>query len=116
MIRALLVVGILFCSLFVLTAQNIAEVSNLTTPPPHKDYSYGFLKVFPNPIGDYFQITENKVVKKILVYSLVGKKVKAFEYVPGERFYLGDIRKGIYLVQFTDLNNKILTTKRVSKK
>lgn len=115
MVRALLVFIVFIFLKTNLPAQQIASsASILTTSSVDADH-FHILKVFPNPVEDYIQITKNSVVDKIHVYSLVGKKVKSFQYHTDERYYLGDVRKGIYLIQLKDQNNKILTTKRISK-
>ena len=73
------------------------------------------IRVYPNPAINYIHITDNKIVSKLAVFDLIGKKVKNFSYDEGNKFYVGDLRKGIYLVQLLDENNKVLTTKRISK-
>lgn len=74
------------------------------------------IRVFPNPVQTHFSINNNSKVKDIVVYNLVGKELKRFEYSDDERYFLGDLPKGIYLVQFLDLQKKILTTRRINKR
>ena len=48
---------------------------------------------------------------------MVGRQMKSFE--AGEvdsRYFIGDLNRGMYLVQILGENNKIITTKRVSKR
>ena len=73
------------------------------------------LRVYPNPAINYFEITPNRIVSKLSVFDLIGKKVKTFSYEAGNKYFVGDLRKGIYLVQFLDEQNNILVTKRISK-
>ena len=72
-------------------------------------------KVFPNPAVNHIEISSNTTVSKVFVYDLVGKKVKSFVFRNGQRYFVGDLRKGIYLVQLLDTKNKILATKRIRK-
>ncbi len=81
-----------------------------------EDLRESTLNVFPNPATDYMQITENEIVGKVNVYDLIGKKVKSFSHRSGEKYFIGDLRKGIYLIQLVDKENSILATKRISKK
>ncbi len=116
--RALPCIIFLFFSFNLLSAQQLAmadvpELTRLVSMPGHN--SNDLLKVFPNPVFDYIQVSENEVVNQIVVYNLIGKKLKFFTYEPGERYYVGDLRKGMYLVQLLDNRKKILTTKRISK-
>jgi len=74
------------------------------------------LKVFPNPATEYISINDNKVVEKIKVYNLVGRQMKAFYYTPGEKHYVGDLPRGMYLVQLIGDNDKIIKTQRVNKR
>ncbi len=73
------------------------------------------IRIYPNPVTTELGITDNKVVKSITVYNTVGRIVKAFEYEIGERFYVGDLPRGIYLVQFLNADKKVITTKRMKK-
>ena len=74
------------------------------------------IQVFPNPVINHFQISDNRVVSQIVVFDLLGKQVKKFNYRSGEKYFIGDLRKGIYLVQMLSGDNEILVTKRISKK
>lgn len=74
------------------------------------------IQVFPNPVQTHFSINNNTEVRDILVFNLVGKELKRFEYSDDERYFLGDLPKGIYLVQFLDKQKNILTTRRISKR
>ena len=74
------------------------------------------IQVFPNPVINHFQISNNRVVTQIIVFDLLGKQVKKFDYRSGEKYFIGDLRKGIYLVQMLGEDKDILVTKRISKK
>ena len=74
------------------------------------------LKVFPNPATDYISLDNNSGVQKIAVFNLIGNEVVSFNVEEGEKYYVGDLRIGMYLVQIIGSNNKTLTTLRLSKK
>jgi hypothetical protein len=75
------------------------------------------LSVYPNPAIEYISVhDDNDVVGKMVVYNLVGKKMKTFEFSKGEAYYVADLPKGMYLVQILDHNSKILTTQKVNKR
>ena len=74
------------------------------------------IEVFPNPASTYINLTETAGVKRVVVYNLVGRTLRVFEEVSdGKNFYVGDLPRGMYLVQILGDQNKIVTTKRISK-
>ncbi len=75
------------------------------------------LSVYPNPTTEYIAVQDNnETVNKVLVFNLLGRKVKEFEYVKDDHFYVADLAKGMYLVQLVDHNNRTLTTQKVEKR
>ena len=74
------------------------------------------LQVFPNPATDYIGVTHQGKVAQVKVFNLVGRHMKTFVAVSGEKHFVGDLPRGMYLVQLIDNKNKILTTKRVNKR
>lgn len=73
------------------------------------------LTVYPNPAVDYIGITQTDHVREIHLYSLVGKRVKTFTVVDDRTYYIGDLPRGMYLVQFFNPKNEVITTKRLNK-
>jgi hypothetical protein len=73
------------------------------------------IKVFPNPATDYIGITNSQKVQQIRIYNLVGRQMKDFEAVQGEKYYVGDLPRGMYLVQLIDANKRVIITRRVNK-
>ena len=74
------------------------------------------LQVFPNPAVDYISLSDISGVRKISVFNLIGSEMVSFNVAEGEKYYVGDLRVGMYLVQIIGANNKTLTTLRLSKK
>ena len=75
------------------------------------------LNVFPNPVIDNFSVYDNNdQVAHIVVFNLIGKKVKSFEHLNGEYHYIGDLTKGVYLIQMLDKSKHILTTQKIDKR
>lgn len=74
------------------------------------------IEVFPNPASTYINLTETSGVKRVAVYNLLGRLLRVFEEVgDGKNYYVGDLPRGMYLVQILGDQNKIVTTRRVSK-
>lgn len=75
------------------------------------------LSVFPNPATEYISVKDNSdLVGEVSVFSIVGRKVKEYTYTKGEQYYIGDLPKGMYLVQLIDHNDRILTTHKMEKR
>jgi hypothetical protein len=75
------------------------------------------LSVFPNPATEYISVQDkNDAVGFVSVFNLVGKKVKEFEFVKGEQYPVGDLPKGMYLVQILGRSKNTLTTQKLEKR
>lgn len=72
------------------------------------------LRVYPNPTTDYIKVSNNDVVGQVAVYNLAGRKIKSFKYSNGQKYYLNDLPRGMYLVQLISTNHRRLATRRVS--
>lgn len=75
------------------------------------------LSVFPNPATENIAVQDNAdAVGQVVVFNILGKKVKAFEAAKGENYYVGDLNKGVYLVQLLGHNKQILKTQKIEKR
>lgn len=74
------------------------------------------LQVFPNPATTHIGVSHRGEVAMIKVFNLVGRQMKIFTTSPGEKHFVGDLPRGMYLVQLVSTKNKIITTKRVNKR
>lgn len=75
------------------------------------------LSVYPNPATDFISVQDkHDAVGQIVVFSIVGRRVKEFDYIKGEQYYISDLSKGMYLVQLIDKNKRVLTTQKLEKR
>ncbi len=74
------------------------------------------ISIFPNPASDFIGLSDSENVKQLIVFNVVGRKMKSFMVSEGEKYNISELPKGMYLVQILDLNNKIITTQRLSKR
>lgn len=72
------------------------------------------LRVYPNPSTQYFQITNDADVSKIVVSNIIGKKVIEEPHQKAESHDVSYLDKGIYLVRMIDKNSNILDVKRIT--
>lgn len=83
---------------------------------PTFDFVSENLRLYPNPASAYFQISHSENITSVSVYSLVGRHLKKFHAFPGEKFYIGDLDRGMYLVRMVDKHNEVVKTLRLSKR
>lgn len=75
------------------------------------------LSIYPNPVTEFISVQDkNDVVGFLVVYNLVGKKVKEFEFAKGEQYSVAELPKGMYLVQILDRSRRNLTTQKIEKR
>ena len=74
------------------------------------------ISVFPNPTSDYFAISDSENISQLLVFNLVGKEMRKFEVTEGEKYDIGDLPNGMYLIQFIGKDRKIINTQRIRKR
>ena len=76
------------------------------------------LKIFPNPATEHISVNEvpGDNTGYISIFSLMGRSVREFEYVKDDRYYIGDLPKGIYLVHPQDKNHKTIATQKLEKR
>jgi Secretion system C-terminal sorting domain len=99
------IVLIIFTSLM-LSAQ-VEKKNDLTRPT---------ISVYPNPASEFISVNHEESVKNIYVFNLVGRKMKNFEVEKGERYEIGDLPNGLYVIQLIGKDSKVLTTQRLTKK
>ncbi len=80
------------------------------------DWKAPSVSVFPNPASDFITVTNDDVVKNIFVFNMVGRKIKTFDIVKGERYEITDLPDGLYVIQLISRNNKVMTSQRLTKK
>ena len=73
------------------------------------------IKIYPNPAVDYISIDGEAEVERLVIYSLIGRKMKTFRTQNGDKYDVTDLPKGMYLVQFLAKGDDIITTRRLQK-
>ncbi len=75
------------------------------------------LKVFPNPASEFISVADQgDMTGYISVYNIMGRNLREFEYVKDERYYIGDLPKGIYLIHLQDKNKKTISSQKIEKR
>ncbi|HEB61976.1 MAG TPA: T9SS type A sorting domain-containing protein [Bacteroidetes bacterium] len=75
------------------------------------------LTIFPNPFVNYIKINDaDDLVRQVVVYNLLGKKMKTFTASRGESYNVSNLPRGYYLIQLLGERNKIIRTQRINKR
>ena len=74
------------------------------------------ISVYPNPATNFIGLSETEDVKQLIVFNVVGRKMKSFMVSEGEKYNIAELPKGMYLVQILNYDNKVITTQRLSKR
>lgn len=73
------------------------------------------LKVFPNPVVEYFQISNNSSIKKVIVYNMFGKEVRTFYPVNNGQYDVADLKAGMYIIKILDEKGKVVKSVKLQK-
>lgn len=75
------------------------------------------LKVFPNPATEFISVSDQgETTSYISVFNIMGRNLREFEFAKDERYYIGDLPKGIYLIHLQDRNKKTVATQKIEKR
>lgn len=112
--QTLLLILFSFTTLFAVGQQSLSERLALNEPQPSDRVN---INIYPNPATSFIGLSHSKGVKRILIFNMVGRQMKSFEAGEADnQYFIGDLNRGMYLIQLLGENNKVITTKRVSKR
>ena len=109
-------------TIFIVFAFSASAFGSLTSigysaiPPSTIEPTEIKITIYPNPASDFIQISNHEDVSQIIVFNLVGRKMKTFEVQGDEKYNISNLPKGMYLVQLVNHGKKIITTQRISKR
>ena len=106
---------LLFLFISILSMSLYAQGDSFT---PHDDaLPQATITVYPNPATNYISINGGQeTIKQVVIYNLIGRKVKSFLASPDQKYIVSELPKGMYLIQLLNNNNKVVTTQRISKR
>lgn len=100
-------------SVVVDTAIYIFEAGSTSTTDLTKDPE---VKVFPNPTTNYISLSNDQDVEQIVIYNVLGRRVRSFTTAQGPNYSVADLPSGIYMLSLMNRQSKIIKTLRLSKK
>ena len=57
------------------------------------------ISIYPNPATEFITLNNEDVVKNIVLFNMVGRKMRTFTAEKGERYEIGDLPNGLYVIQ-----------------
>jgi predicted Zn-dependent protease with MMP-like domain len=98
-------------------ANTITGKYNFTSTTRTKDVNNGAnqIKIYPNPAIDYFQIAENDLVDKVVIYNIIGRQVRVYKAEDGTRYSVSDLPDGFYIIRLLNGTGQTVKTIRLSK-
>lgn len=73
------------------------------------------LKIYPNPSSEYFQISNDDKVSKVIIYNIAGKTIKELSHYKGKSQNIDFLRSGMYLIRLFDRKSELIKTMRLQK-
>ena len=89
------------------------QISNTTSTLDNAPQN---LIIYPNPTSDYFQVSNDSRISKVVIYNIVGKEIKRYNHTPGKQHNVESLRNGLYLVRLFDSKGEIVKALRLSKR
>ena len=80
-----------------------------------KEVLNSYIKIYPNPTSDFFQLVNNTSVKKVIVYNMFGKEIKSFFHYNNAQHDISELKSGMYIIKMVDDKNKVIRTLKLNK-
>ena len=74
------------------------------------------IEVYPNPAADYISLSNDDAVEKLVVINILGKTEREIAIdSTTNRYYIGDLPRGMFLLRIEGKNKVALQTMRLNK-
>ncbi len=73
------------------------------------------LKIYPNPASDYFRLPETHKIQQLVVYNVLGNRIRTFDVNNDQNYNISDLPNGVYFVGMIDRNHEIVKTVKLQK-
>lgn len=87
-----------------------------TTTSTSDLFSNNDIQIFPNPTISTFQIKNDRSVRGVKIYNIIGKEVNSYNHIRGAQYDVDGYQKGIYIIRLFDQSNKMIKVLRLNKK
>ena len=90
---------------------NIRSISTST-----RDLQPESIQLFPNPSTDYFQLNRIDNIDHLVLYNVLGRKIREYDADNGARYRLNGLPDGIYLLALVNDRKGVVRTLRIQKR
>ena len=73
------------------------------------------IKLYPNPAREHFSIEIEAPVSSITINNILGKEITRYSTNPENKYSIGGLRKGIYIVRLFDDKDQLIKALRLCK-
>jgi Secretion system C-terminal sorting domain len=73
------------------------------------------IKVYPNPTTDYFQLSDDDLIDKVVIYNIIGRQMRTYKVTENGRYNVNDLPEGLYIIRLLASNGATIKTIRLSK-
>ena len=74
------------------------------------------IRIYPNPVTEFLSLSEGNDAEKMSVINILGRQIRRFEIDSTiNKYYIGDLPRGIFLLRIEGKNGNVLQTIRINK-
>jgi Secretion system C-terminal sorting domain len=73
------------------------------------------IKIYPNPTTDYFQLSDDDLVDKVVIYNIIGRQMRTYKVTENGKYNVNDLPEGLYIIRLLASNGATVKTIRLSK-
>jgi Secretion system C-terminal sorting domain len=73
------------------------------------------IRIYPNPTIDYFQITEDDGIDKVVIYNIIGRQMRTYKVTDNGKYNVNDLPEGLYIIRLLAANGATVKTIRLSR-
>jgi Secretion system C-terminal sorting domain len=86
-----------------------------TTRAKETNVSNANIRIYPNPTIDYFQITEDDGIDKVVIYNIIGRQMRTYKVTDNGKYNVNDLPEGLYIIRLLAANGATVKTIRLSR-
>ena len=86
-----------------------------TTRAKETNASNPNIRIYPNPTIDYFQITEDEGIDKVVIYNIIGRQMRTYKVTENGKYNVNDLPEGLYIIRLLAANGSTVKTIRLSR-
>lgn len=73
------------------------------------------VRIYPNPTTEYFQISEDEGIDKVVIYNIIGRQMRTYKASENTKYYVNDLPEGLYIIRLLSSNGSTVKTIRLSR-